>query len=256
MVKPYGNITGQRGGDREAMIVEYAFLVRQIASRFARRLPSSVLFDELVSAGSLGLIDAVDKFDSGKHVSLKTYAQYRIKGAILDELRSMDTYSRSMRKKIQDISRAVKAIEDKKKGPASDNEVAKLLEVPLESYYDMLTDIHGAAILSLDAFIRTGDNDTSSMTRFQAGIKGEHTPADLLDREELKGVLARAVTTLTEKEQLVVSLYYYEELTLKEIGEVLTLTESRICQIHTAILIKLKVKIKDYYGSSTSVEGS
>ncbi len=256
MVKPYGEMRAQGEGDREAMIVAYAFLVRQIASRFARRLPSSVMFDELVSAGSLGLIDAVDKFDPGKHVSLKTYAQYRIKGAILDELRSMDTYSRSMRKKIQDVSRAVKTVEDKKGGPSSDHEVAQVLGMPLESYYDMLTDIHGAAILSLDAFIRTRDNDTSSMTRFQAGLKGEYTPADLLDREELKGVLARAVATLTEKEQLVVSLYYYEELTLKEIGEVLTLTESRICQIHTAVLIKLKARIKDYFGRNASVEGA
>jgi RNA polymerase sigma factor for flagellar operon FliA len=246
MVKPYGNIKEQANSDREAMIVEYSFLVRIIAARFARRLPSSVQFDELVSAGSLGLIDAVDKFDSGKHVSLKTYAQYRIKGAILDELRSMDTYSRSMRKKIQDISRAVKEIEDRKGNPASDNEVSEALGVTLEDYYDMLTDIHGAAILSIDDFIRTGNNDTSSGTRFESGLKGGATPADLLDKEELKAVLAKIIATLTEREQLVVSLYYYEELTLREIGEVMTLTESRICQIHTAILIKLKARIKSY----------
>lgn len=253
MKQPHGDRKKQEDFRREEMIVEYAFLVRQIASRFARRLPSSVFFDELVSAGSLGLIDAVDKFDVDKHVSLKTYAQYRIKGAILDELRSMDTYSRSMRKKIQDISKAVKAIEDKKGSPALDTEVAQALGIELEAYYDMLTDIHGAAILSLDAFIRTKDNDTSSMTRFQSGLKGKDTPADLLDREELKGVLAKAIKTLTEKEQLVVSLYYYEELTLKEIGEVLSLTESRICQIHTAVLIKLKARIKSSFGKKSSV---
>ncbi|MDY0219629.1 MAG: FliA/WhiG family RNA polymerase sigma factor [Desulfobacterium sp.] len=246
MVQPYGSIKERDSSDREAMIVEYAFLVRRIAARFARRLPSSVLFDELVSAGSLGLIDAVDKFDPGKHVSLKTYAQYRIKGAILDELRSMDPYSRSMRKKIQDISRAIKEVEEKKGGAASDDEVALALEVSLEDYYDMLTDIHGATILNLDAFIKTGDNDTSSRTRFESGLKGGDTPADLLGREELKAVLAKTIATLTEREQLVVSLYYYEELTLREIGEVMTLTESRICQIHTAILIKLKARIKGY----------
>ena len=106
----------EREAWRQESIVEYAYLVRHIASRFAMRLPSSVLFDELISAGSLGLIDAVDKFDPNKHVSIKTYAQYRIKGAILDELRSMDTYSRSMRKKIQDISKATKKIEDEKEG--------------------------------------------------------------------------------------------------------------------------------------------
>ena len=240
----------QGGAAREAWrqdsIVEYAYLVRHIASRFSMRLPSSVLFDELMSAGSLGLIDAVDKFDPGKHVSLKTYAQYRIKGAILDELRSMDTYSRSMRKKIQDITKATKQIEDEKGRPADDEEICGALGVDLETYQNMLTDIHGAAVLSLDEFIKTKKNDTYSQTRFQAGVKGEANPADEFDRAELKHVLAETIKTLNEKEQIVVSLYYYEELTLKEIGEVLSLTESRICQIHTAVLIKLKARLEAY----------
>lgn len=231
---------------REKSIIEYSYLVKQIAARFAMRLPSSVFFDELVSAGSLGLIDAVDKFDGSKHVSLKTYAQYRIKGAILDELRNMDPYSRSMRKKIQDITRAVKAIEDKKGSPATDEEICEELGVTLEGYYDMLTNIHGASVLSLDEFIKTKKNDTYSKTSFQSGIKGDENPADCFDRKELKVVLAQTIKTLTEKEQIVVSLYYYDELTLKEIGEVLSLTESRICQIHTAVLVKLKARLQDY----------
>jgi len=232
---------------REKSIIEYSYLVKHIAARFAMRLPSSVFFGELVSAGSLGLIDAVDKFDTSKHVSLKTYAQYRIKGAILDELRSMDPYSRSMRKKIQDIAKAAKTIEDRKGSPASDKEICEELGVSLDAYYDMLTNIHGASVLSLDEFIKTKKNDTYSRTRFQSGIKGDDNPADCFDREELKFVLAQTIKMLTPKEQMVVSLYYYDELTLKEIGEVLTLTESRICQIHTAILVKLKVKLQDYF---------
>ena len=231
---------------RQESIVEYAYLVKHIAGRFAMRLPSSVMFDELMSAGSLGLIDAVDKFDPSKHVSLKTYAQYRIKGAILDELRSMDTYSRSMRKKIQDIAKATKKIEDTKGGPASSAEICRELDVDLETYQDMLTDIHRAAILSLDEFIKSKKNDTYSQTRFDAGVRGEENPVEAFDRAELKQVLAEAIRTLTEKEQLVVSLYYYDELTLKEIGEVLSLTESRICQIHTAVLIKLKNRLEAY----------
>ncbi len=231
---------------REKSIIEYAYLVKHISARFAMRLPSSVFFDELVSAGSLGLIDAVDKFDPSKHVSLKTYAQYRIKGAILDELRNMDTYSRSMRKKIQDITKASKKVEDQKKSPASDEEISEELGVSLETYYDMLTNIHGASVLSLDEFIKTKKNDSYSKTRFQSGIKGEENPADSFDKEELKHVLAQTIKTLTQKEQMVVSLYYFDELTLKEIGEVLTLTESRICQIHTAILVKLKTRLQDY----------
>jgi len=231
---------------RQKSIVEYAFLVKQIAARFAVRLPSSVMFDELVSAGSLGLIDAVDKFDPSRHVSLKTYARYRIKGAILDELRSRDTCSRSMRKKIQVISRAVKEIEDKKGAAATDQEVADALQVDLGAYQDMLTDIHGAAVLSLDDFIKTKKNEAYSQTRFQSGLKEQDTPADHFDRAELTRVLAQTIETLSKKEQMVVSLYYYDELTLKEIGEVLSLTESRICQIHTAVLVKLRARLQDY----------
>jgi len=232
---------------REKTIVEYAYLVKHIASRFAMRVPSSVFFGELVSAGSLGLIDAVDKFDPSKHVSLKTYAQYRIKGAILDELRSMDTYSRSMRKKIQDITRAVKAIEERKGASPTDEEICRELDVSLETYHDMLTNIHGASVLSLDEFIKTKQNDTWSKTRFQSGIKEEDTPADSFDKEELKQIMAKTIKTLSRKEQMVVSLYYYDELTLKEIGEVLSLTESRICQIHSAVLLKMKARLEDEF---------
>ncbi len=231
---------------RQESIVNYAYLVRYIASRFAMRLPASVLFDELMSAGSLGLIDAVDKFDPGKHASLETYARYRIKGAILDELRSMDTYSRSMRKKIQDIARAAKTIEDEKGRPAEDDEICKVLGVDLETYQNMLTDIHGAAVLSLDDFIKTQKNDAYSQTRFQAGLKGEENPEDDFHRAELKSILVKAIKKLTEKEQIIISLYYYDELTLKEIGEVLSLTESRICQIHTAVLVKLHASLNSY----------
>ena len=231
---------------RQESIVNYAYLVRYIASRFAMRVPTSVLCDELMSAGSLGLIDAVDKFDPGKHVSLETYARYRIKGAILDELRSMDTYSRSMRKKIQNISRAAKTIEDEKGRPADEDEICEALGVDLETYQNMLTDIHGAAVLSLDDFIKTKKNDVSSQTRFQAGLSGDENPEDDFYRAELKSVLVKAIKKLTEKEQIVISLYYYDELTLKEIGEVLSLTESRICQIHTAVLVKLHASLDSY----------
>ncbi len=247
MKKHHGKNKADQGARREKTIVEYAYLVKRIAARFAARLPSCVFFDELVSAGSLGLIDAVDKFDPTKHVSLKTYAQYRIKGAILDELRGMDTYSRSTRKKIQDITRAVKSVEEKKGAAPIDEEVAEELGVPLETYHDMLTQIHGASILNLDDFVKTRQNDASSRTRFQSGIKEEETPADCFDREEFKQVMARTIRTLTEKEQMVVSLYYFDELTLKEIGEVLSLTESRICQIHTAILLKMKLRLQAYF---------
>jgi RNA polymerase sigma factor for flagellar operon FliA len=152
-----------------------------------------------------------------------------------------------MRKKIQNITKAVKAIEERKGSTAIDEEICNELGVSLENYYDMLTSIHGASVLSLDDFIKTKKNDTYSKTSFQSAIKGEDNPAVCFDKKEFKFVLTKNIKLLSQKEQMVVSLYYYDELTLKEIGEVLSLTESRICQIHTAILVKLKAKIQDYF---------
>lgn len=249
MVQTYPSNNKKEAAWREAMIVKYAYLVKRIAARFVSRVPSNVLFDDLVSAGSLGLIDAVDKFDSDKRVNFKTYAQYRIKGAILDELRGMDIYSRSTRKKIKDIEKAVKQVEYKQGSPAADSDIALQMGIDLESYFDMLRDIHCASILSLDAFIKTGQTNYPSQIRFQSMFAGKSDPADHLDKEEVKSAIADAIGCLTEKEQMVVSLYYYEELTLKEIGEVLSLTESRICQMHAKILIKLKTKLMNYFKS-------
>ncbi len=230
---------------RQKTIVEYSFLVKQICARFAVRLPSSVLFDELLSAGSLGLIDAVDKFDPDRHASLQTYARYRITGAIIDELRSMDTYSRAMQDKMKRIENAAFEVENRKKSPATDQEIADALEIPLEEYQDMLTRLHGAAILSLDEFVTSSKQKSfSSRTTFGAGLKDDRTPDDSFFRKELKQILAQEIDTLNEKEKLVVSLYYYEDLTLREIGEVLSLTEARICQIHSSVLVKLKAKLQ------------
>ncbi|MCP3921808.1 MAG: FliA/WhiG family RNA polymerase sigma factor [Desulfobacterales bacterium] len=225
------------------MIVKYAYLVKFIAGRMISRLPSSVSFDELISAGSMGLIDAVDKFDAEKGVTLKTYAQFRIKGSILDELRSMDWYSRSMRKWITDIEKAMVRVENEKGSPATEEEVAEELDLTLEKYHDILSKIHRTALLRLDSFI---GSDSDKGATFKDQLKSTDSPEDVVDRKELKKVLAEAIRKISEKEQIVISLYYYEELTLREIGEVLSLTESRICQIHTTALIKLKAKLKSY----------
>lgn len=245
--KKGSNKKGFTPKEREQMIVQYAYLVKHIASRVAVRLPASVIFDELISAGSLGLIDAVDKYDQSKDVSLKTYAQYRIKGAILDELRSMDWYSRSMRKKIQDIEAAVLAVESREGRPAQEQEIADELGINLEKYYKMLANIHGAALLNLDAFIRN-DSDALSKRTFQDRMESSFdAPDEEIGKKELKEVLIKAIKRLSEKEQVVISLYYYDELTLKEIGKVLELTESRVCQIHTMALVKMRGKMKEYH---------
>lgn len=232
---------------REALIVEYAPLVKRIAGRMATRLPPTVIFDELISAGCVGLIDAVDKYDPGRKVNLETYAEHRIRGAILDELRSLDWYSRSMRKKIRDIEKAVTRVEAQTDGLAGDREVAAELGIDLEVYFKYLSDIYGAALLSLDEYIRNQENQSYAGKTFQDKIRSSDDPSDNLAKEELKHMVAQAIKTLSEKEQLVISLYYHEELTLNEIGKVVHLTESRICQIHTVALIKLRSKLKRYY---------
>jgi len=232
---------------RDAMITGYAPLVKHIAGRMAMRIPSSISFDELISAGCLGLIDAIDRYDPSKEVDLKTYAAYRIKGAILDELRSMDWYSRSMRKKIQEIEKALVIVEAREGRPAEDGEVAQQIGLSLEDYYKLLSNIHGIGLFSLDEYIKDEDNDSLTKKSFQERILSDDDPAQNVVKNELKQHLAEAVQALTEKEQMVISLYYYEELTLKEIGHILDLTESRICQIHTLALIKLKTKMKGYH---------
>ncbi len=229
------------------MIVGYAPLVKHIAGRMAMRIPSSISFDELISAGCLGLIDAIDRFDPSKEVDLKTYAAYRIKGAILDELRSMDWYSRSMRKKMQLIERALMQVESREGRPAEDWEIADEIGIPLEDYYKLLSNIHGIGLFSLDEYIKDEDNDSLTKKSFQERILSDDDPSQNVVKNELKRHLTKAVQTLSEKEQMVISLYYYEELTLKEIGQILELTESRICQIHTLALIKLKSRMRRYH---------
>ena len=232
---------------RETTIVSYAPLVKHIAGRMAMRIPSNITFDELISAGCLGLIDAIDRYDPSREVDLKTYAAYRIKGAILDELRSMDWYSRSMRKKIQEIERALVTIESREGRPAEDGEIADEIGLSLEAYYKLLSNIHGIGLFSLDDYIKDDDNDSLAKKSFQERILGDDDPAENVAKRELKQQLADAIKSLSEKEQMVISLYYYDDLTLKEIGHILGLTESRICQIHTLALIKLKTKLRSYH---------
>lgn len=231
--------------NKDEFIEGYIPLVKKIAARFAMRIPPSVTLDELVSAGHLGLIDAAGKFDPERHVNFETYASFRIKGAILDELRNLDNYSRSLRQKTQQIEKAVKAVEKEKGEPADDDEIAEYLGVGIEEYQDMLTDVHSIAFFSLDASIRNSfKHNQSSGTTFQEQLKGDDNPERNISDSEMKKVIAEAIDTLSEKEKTIISLYYYEELTLKEIGEIFNRTESRICQIHSAAVIKLKSKLK------------
>jgi RNA polymerase sigma factor for flagellar operon FliA len=237
--------------EKEEFIKRYVPLVKKIAARFSMRIPPSVTLDELTSAGHLGLIDAANKFEPGRHVNFETYARFRIKGAILDELRSLDRYSRSLRQKIHAIEKAVAAVEKRKKSPADEEEVARELEISLEEYHEMLTDVHSIAFFSLDASIKNSFKPSQeSKTTFQDQLKGDDNPEKNLNVVEIKKMVTKALEALSEKEKLVITLYYFEELTLKEIGEVFERTESRICQIHSGALIKLKSRLKGFVSNN------
>ena len=232
--------------ERGALIVKYSPLVKFLANRMAMRLPPSVSVDDLISAGIMGLLDAIEKFDPGKEVQFKTYAEFRIRGAILDELRSMDWIPRSIRRKVREIEHAIIAAERKLGRPAEDSEIAKQMGIDLDTYYDILDKARGIDLLSFDEYVDSHRDDFESKKSFKSLMRGNYDPVDYIIIQERKEVIADGIKALPEKEQMVVSLYYYKDLTLKEIGEVMGLTESRISQIHTKAIIKLRTRLRSY----------
>lgn len=233
--------------ERTNLILEYAPLVKLLANRLAMRVPPSVSLDDLISAGTMGLLDAVDRFDPTRDVKFKTYAEFRIRGAMLDELRSLDWVPRSTRKKIHDMEKAILAVEAKKNRPAEDAEIAEQMGIDINTYYTILNTARGIELLSLDGYIKDEKDNSESKKSFKSLIQGKGDPGNEIMVSELKKVVSNAIRTLTQKEQMVISLYYYDELTLREIGEVMGLTESRISQIHTKAIIKMRTKLRLYY---------
>ena len=226
---------------RERLIMVYAPLVKYIANRIAMRLPPHIDVNDLINAGIIGLIDAIEKFDPSKEVKFKTYAEIRIKGAILDELRSMDWIPRSIRKVINKLVGAYHELEQQLGRPAKDEEIAELLGLQMEEFYKLLKHSAGAPLISLDVMV---DHDDKRRDILSCLVDPKSTDAfGALGLGELKDSIAGAIEDLPEKEKQVVALYYYDELTMKEIGEVLNLTESRVSQIHTKAILRLRVRV-------------
>ncbi len=233
--------------ERNALVAEYAPLVKFLANRIAVRLPPNVSIDDLISAGCLGLLDAIEKFDPGRAVQLRTYAECRIKGAILDELRSMDWMPRSIRKRVREVEQATAAVEQKLRRPAGDSEIARQMGIDLDTYYNVFDAAQDLEVLSLDEYVERAQDNSGSERFHKGSIRENDSPVDHVMTRELKEVIAGGIKALPKKDQIVVSLYYYDDLTLKEIGEVMGLTESRISQIHTKAISKLRTKLKSYF---------
>ena len=229
--------------NKNDLLKRFAPLVRHVVERVAATLPRNVDHEDLYSAGVLGLLDAHAKFDTGKGVKFETYAVWRIKGAVLDQLRALDWASRSMRRKARNLDGVTRALDQKLGRAASEEEVARELKMSREDFYRLLDHVRGAVLVSLDE-TRTSDGE-------EQGSRADHladpNALDLearLEDDQQRQTLLRTIDLLPEQERLVVALYYYEHLTLKEIGRTLGISESRVSQVHTRAMSRLRLRLQ------------
>ena len=227
---------------RDQLIVHYSPLVKYVASRVAAGLPQNVEQADLVSYGIFGLIDAIDKFDPERGYKFETYAISRIKGAMLDELRSMDWVPRSVRSKAKRIEQANAKLEAKLGRAPTDDELADSLDISTDELETMLTKISFVGVVALDEMLSGGERGDSMTLGDTIPDKGEG-PVGSFEIEEMRQLLAESINNMTEREKIVLTLYYYEGLTLAEIGQVLGVTESRVCQIHTKSVLRLRSRL-------------
>lgn len=229
---------------KEQLILEYAKLVKFVAGRLSMYLGSNVEFDDLTGYGIFGLIDAIDKFDYTKGIKFETYASLRIRGAILDNIRKMDWIPRSVRKKQKLMDAAMQKVETEYGIGTSDDLIAKELGISIDELYKWQDQTSELAISSLEEFLDQGGDvkgDRYSNERFDQ-------PEAMVEKEEMKEMMVKSIEGLTEKERRVITLYYYEELTLKEISLIMEVSESRISQLHTKSLKKMKEVMGEYMG--------
>jgi RNA polymerase sigma factor for flagellar operon FliA len=225
--------------ERERLILEHLPQVRLIARRIQERLPESISLDDLISTGVLGLISAIDNFDPGHNVKLKTYAEYKIRGAILDSLRGLDWAPRQKRRKSKQIEAAVSSAEQRLKRSPNEEEIASELGVTLEEYHEWLVEIRGINVASLEY---AGGDQGKDLLHYLPDT-GENLPSVLLERAELERLLATSIDHIPEIERTVLSLYFNEELTLREIAEVVNLHESRISQLKSQAILRLRSQL-------------
>jgi RNA polymerase sigma factor for flagellar operon FliA len=231
---------------RERLILHYSPLVKYVAGRVGAGLPPNIEQADLVSYGIFGLIDAIEKFDISRAIKFETYAISRIKGAIIDELRAIDWIPRSVRYKAREVEKAYAALEARLHRTPTEAEVAGELGIALDDLHAIFSQVSFVNVIALDELLNVGGErgDKLSLVDTLEDTKAED-PVAAFESEETKYLLARAINTLPEREKIVVTLYYYEGLTLAEIGQVLGVTESRICQMHTKAVLQLRGKLAD-----------
>ncbi len=236
-----GRLTPEK---RSELILTYTPLIKYIATRLAARLPSQVALDDLISCGIIGLIDAIDKFDLSKKVQFKTYAEFRIKGAMLDELRALDWVPRSVRNKITNLESAYGTMEQKLGRPATDEEMVKFLGISMNDFHKLLDETKSVTFMNIELLKQRSPEFNSSSQLDALFGSDNNDPFTALSFSQIRELVAEAITNLPKNEKLTISLYYFEELTMKEIGQILGYTESRISQMHSKAVLRLRAKLK------------
>ncbi|MBI5561960.1 MAG: FliA/WhiG family RNA polymerase sigma factor [Deltaproteobacteria bacterium] len=231
--------------DREKLLNDHMHLVKIIAYQVAVNLPPHVDVNDLIGAGMIGLMEALERFDAGRGVQFNTYASIRVRGAIMDELRSMDWMTRSMRDKSNNLERAYGEVERRTGRPAEAEEVAKALHISTEELHSMLSEVASLGVLNLEDMGVAGSDEGMDILDCIKDPNGAD-PVAAAKLMELKKTVSEAVAGLPEKEKLIIALYYYDELTLKEIGKVMEITESRVCQLHSQTMHRLKARLKGF----------
>ncbi len=228
---------------RDKFIRQYMPLVKYVAGKVSVGMPGSVDFDDLVGYGQFGLLDAINKFDPDKNVKFKTYAVTRIRGAIFDELRTLDWVPRSVRQKSREIEDTIVQLESKLGRPASDSEVAGAMGLSEDEYHQTILKVSGTSVLSLNDVWYSGEDSEHVSIGDCIESPSSLNPDVIVEREEIRRVIIEAINELPEKEKMVLVLYYHEDMTFKEIGQVLEVSESRVSQLHTKANLRLRAKL-------------
>jgi len=231
---------------KDKLIMEYAPLIRFIAQKIAVRLPSNIELDDLISSGVIGLMDAIEKYDPSRDNKFKTYAEFRIRGAILDELRAQDWVPRSVRDKAKMLDRALIELEASLGRTATEEEIASKLGISQDDYFDLVNQVRPVSVLSIDDAATFSNVDKKSILNLLEATK-INNPLTQLNIKSVKEVVAKAIEDLPERQRLVLSLYYYEDLNLKEIGKILRVTESRVSQLHAQAIGRLRAKLTQFF---------
>ncbi len=230
---------------RDAIIRQYAPLVKYVAGKVIAGMPGNIEFDDLVGYGVFGLIDAIEKFDPEKHVKFKTYAVTRIRGAIFDELRTLDWVPRSVRQKAREMEDAIARLEAQKGRPSSDNEIARSMGLELKDFQKLVLKLSGTTVLSLNEMWQGQESGEKIAIMDNIEAPKSLNPEFIVEKDEIKQLIIASIKELPDKEKKVLILYYYEDLTLKEIGAVLGVTESRVSQLHTKAVMRLRSKLSN-----------